>query len=136
MVLDEPRYSNRYESHQEHFTVLVEDSDLTVSTFHGQGSMAGARAYIQMLNEVVQFFPEDGQRPSLVDLSHFHGTPLRAQLSLGRWMLQHKHQLDKVAVVGARVWERKIAKAIMKISRFNRLEFFADQASARAWLGV
>ncbi len=116
--------------------MVVEDSDLTVSTFHGKGSMDGTRAYIQMLNEVVQLFPKEGKRPSLVDLSQFHGAPLRAQLSLGRWMLQHRDQLEKVAVVGARAWERKIAKAIMKISRFKRLEFFTEQASAIAWLGV
>ena len=116
--------------------MVVEKSDLTVSTFHGKGSMEGTRAYIQMLSEVVQIFPEEGKRSSLVDLSDFHGTPLRAQLSLSRWMLQHKNQLEKVTVMGARAWERKIAKAIMKISRFKRLEFFVDQASARAWLGV
>jgi len=134
--MSDTKYSNEFETKFEHFTVVVEESELTVSTFNGKGSVKGTRAYMQMLDEILSLFPDGKARPSLVDLSNLQDTPLRSQLMLGRWMLKNRHRVDKVALVGAKAWERKLAQAIMKIARFKRMEFFADQGPAREWLGV
>jgi hypothetical protein len=39
-----------------------------------------------------------------------------------------------VAIVGAKAWERRIAKAVMKIARFKRIDFFEGVDEALCWL--
>jgi hypothetical protein len=132
--MDSDKYNRRFENENGYFTVRVDENFLCTSTFFGRGSMVGTRAFIQMLEEISHLLSSGAKYQSLLDLTGLRGTPLRAQLSLGRWMLKNKGRVDKVAIVGAKAWERRIAKAVMKIARFKRIDFFQGVDEALCWL--
>jgi len=116
--------------------VITLDSDHHVTIeFDGRGTMGGVRAFVQILDEIGEIVPEGERLFSLMDCRRYKGTPLRAQLTLARWLMLHRSNVGQVAVVGARPWEERLGRAVMKLANMSQLlGFFSSIADARRWL--
>lgn len=133
--LSPTRYANRYDDPGVGwFTVVLDADRVLYSTVAGKGTVKGTRALVAMYEEIVAL-REDGETvDAFMDLTQLSKTPLRAQIILGKWLLTRRALLGRLAVFGAKPWERKIAQAVLKVARFDRAAFFKTQAEAARWL--
>lgn len=118
-----------------HITFTLDARFRSRSRLAGQGSMAGVRAYVAILDEAVATFGRDRTTTALVDLTELRDPPLRAQLVLGKWLLSHRKQVERVAVFGGRPIEMKVAQFVMTLARIDGVGFFQDEAAAVRFLG-
>ena len=133
--LEPLRYSNRYDDPGVGwFTVVLDADRILTTTINGTGTVHGTRALVAMYDEISSKREGDEVVDSVMDLRGLSKTPLRAQAIMGKWLLKHRHEIDRVAMVGAKPWERKVAQAVLKVARFERAAFFETLAQASAWL--
>ena len=129
------RYSNRYEDPGVGwFTVVLDADRVLFTTVDGKGTVVGTRALVAMYDEVSAMRVDGETVDAFMDLRAFSKTPLRAQAIMGKWLIKHRHQIDRIALVGAKPWERKIAQAVLKFARFDRAAFFETPEEAGTWL--
>ena len=103
-------------------------------TFHGAGTMNGAHALVDMLDEVARVVPVGTVVNACIDLTELTKSPVRSQFLLGKWLIKHRNQLAHCAIFGARPWEKRLASAVMSIARFQRARFFDTGDEAADWL--
>ena len=116
------------------FTLLAHASGRrAIMTAVGRGTMDGAHAMVAFLDKALLATEE--QASALMLIGGVESTPNRAQFLLGKWLMSHKARVGKVAVVGAKAWERKLAQAICAMASFKTLTFHQTEAEGRAWLG-
>jgi len=128
-------YSNRHDDPGAGWATVVLDAQRILFTkVQGKGSVKGTRAVIAMWDEAEELRQGGEQVDGFLDLEGLTKTPLRAQAILAKWLILHLSQIGRVAIFGARPWERKIARAVMKIARFNRADFFVTREEAGRWL--
>ena len=72
-----------------HFRHTLTADRRGVTRHHGKGSMAGVRAWIDMLEASKVHVSRDAPVTAMVDLSELHGSPIRAQVLLGVGRLDH-----------------------------------------------
>jgi hypothetical protein len=130
------RFDKSYDDGQSRFRFTVDEAYLTIIRFHGKGNMDSAHAFIGMLDEALDVLGRDRKTTAIVDLSDLHGSPLRAQFILGKWLFKNKAIINGIAVFGAAPWETTLAKAIFKIAGMSRVTFCKTEPEARRWLGV
>lgn len=129
------RYTNRHDDPGVGWFTIVLDADRIIhTTVQGKGTVKGTRALVRMFDEIAELRTTDETVDAFMDLTGLSKTPLRAQAILGKWLLLHHKEIDRVAVFGARPWERRIAQAILKIARFDRAAFFKTRDEAARWL--
>ena len=116
------------------FTMTVDQSHFGVTRMFGKGTMAGTRAFVEMLDESVTVVGEDVYVRALVDLRELTGSPLRSQILLGKWLLKNKHRFHRIAVFGGDPWEMKLARAIATLARFKNIGFYGDETPALSYL--
>jgi len=133
-LMSEPLFERSYRDHKSWFTAQAHDRYRIVVRFHGRGTIEGTKAFLAVMDESIAEFPEELPKSALLDVSDFRKTPLRSQILMGHWLLTKKHLVGHVALVGARAWERAIAKAVMKLARMNRIDFFKTEIAALQWL--
>lgn len=115
---------------------IVVDAELrAIVHFRGDGSMPGAKALIDLMDDIREELGRDKVLTGLVDMRELSGAPLRAQFLIGKWLFQNKRQLASIAVFGGRPFEMKIAKAVMKIGGMKNATFVNRVDEAVAWLG-
>lgn len=112
----------------------VDDSYRGLARMIGKGTMEGARMYVSILDEAKAFVGTEAKTRGIVDLRELYGAPFRAQFLLGRWLLRNKESFDRLAVFGGRPFEMKIARAIAKIARMDRIGFFDREQEALDYL--
>ena len=133
--LEPIRYSNRYEDPGVGWFTVVLDADRVLhATIHGKGTVKGTRAIVAMFEEVAALRQGDEQVDGFMDLRGLSKTPLRAQAILAKWLITRRGAIHRVALFGARPWERKVAQAVLKLARFDRAAFFKTHDEAVAWL--
>ena len=133
--LDPTRYTNRYDDPGVGwFTVTVDSDHVLFVAIHGKGTMPGTRALVAMFDEIATKREGDETLDVFMDLTGLSKTPLRAQAIMGKWLLVNRGLVGRVAIFGAKTWERKMAQAIFKVARFNRASLFKTQAEAASWL--
>jgi len=133
--LSPTRYANRYEDPAVGwFTVTLDADRVLFVTIHGKGTMRGTKALLAMFDDIVALREDGEQVDAFFDLSGLTKTPLRAQASMAKWLIAHRDLVNRVALVGARAWERKIAQAVLKLARFDRAAFFKSHDEAARWL--
>ena len=133
--LEPIRYSNRYDDPGFGWFTVVLDADRVLhTTINGKGTVPGTRALLAMYDEVAALREADEQVDGLMDLTGLSKTPLRAQAIMAKWLILHRHEIKRVALFGARPWERKIAQAVLKVARFDRAAFFKTRDEAARWL--
>lgn len=133
--LSPARYANRYEDPATGWFTVTLDADLVLFvTIDGKGTMKGTKAMIGMFNEIAALREEGEQVDAFFDLVGLTKTPLRAQAILAKWLIGHRDLVNRIALVGARAWERKIAQAVLKLARFDRAAFFKSHDEAARWL--
>ncbi|PIE16344.1 MAG: hypothetical protein CSA66_07425 [Proteobacteria bacterium] len=115
--------------------VSADAEDRGAVYFSGAGSMAGARALTELLDELRALIGTDKRFVAIVDLRDLAGAPLRAQFHIGKWLFARKRQIERVAVFGGRPFEMRIARAVMKIARMREASFFDSLDDALRWLG-
>lgn len=103
-------------------------------TLRGTGNTEGTAAFLHMLSEMYAKLPAAHAADTIIVCDNYRGTPLRAQFQIGSWLVRHKSQTGKVAIVGAQPWEARIGKAVMKIARMKSIAFFKQQDAALAWI--
>ena len=129
------RYSNRYDDPGVGwFTVAVDSDHMLVVAIHGKGTMKGTRALVVMFDEITYMREDDEILDVMMDLSDLSKTPLRAQAVMGKWLVTSRAFVDRVAIAGAKAWERRMAQAIFKLARFDRAALFKSPEQACAWL--
>lgn len=132
--MSEPIFEREYRDHKTWFTAQAVDPYRIVVRFHGRGTVEGTQAFLRVIDEAIEAYPDELPKCALLDVSDLQKTPLRSQIIMGHWLLTKKHLIGHVALLGARRWERAIAKAVMKIARMNRIDFFKTEGAATQWL--
>lgn len=118
------------------FRLTVDGEYRGIVRAHGKGNMDGSRALLGMMDRVIAGSGASGKQfTGLIDMREVHSSPLRAQFLIGKWLFRQKKNFSRAAVFGARPWEAKIARAVLKIARFHNVGFFDEEASAREYLG-
>jgi len=102
--------------------------------FRGSGSPKSTHALLNLLTKMYAKIPKGRQAFALLDCSAYTTTPLRAQFSIGKWVLQNRSKTGYVAVVGAQKREKQIGEAIFKIAQIDRIKFFQEHTKAQLWL--
>ena len=129
------RYTNRYDDPGVgSFTVVVDSDEVFYVTIRGKGTVKGTRALVAMFDEVATLREGDETLDVFMDLTALSKTPLRAQAILGKWLLKNHGLVRRIAMVGAKAWERKLAQAVLKVARFDRAAFFKGAMEAQRWL--
>jgi hypothetical protein len=133
--LDPTRYSKRHDDPGVGwFTVVVDADQVLFVAIHGKGTVPGTRALVAMFDEIATLREGDETLDVFMDLSGLSKTPLRAQAIMGKWLLVNRGLVGRVAIFGAKPWERKITQAILKVARFDRASLFKTRAEAASWL--
>lgn len=118
------------------FDLRVTEEGLSTTRFFGRGSLEITHAFIDALDEGIDVVPDELIVRGRVDMSELEGTPLRAQFLVGKWLLKNKQRFAKIAVFGARPWEAKVARAVMKIARMRNVGFFDTDREADDYLAL
>lgn len=103
--------------------------------FYGKGTMTGARAFLTMLDEMVALSPTGARADTVLDTRELDSAPLRSQLILTKWMIQNRHFVDRIAMLGAKPMVRRLASAVLRAARFDSLRFARTPEEAAAWTG-
>lgn len=135
LLSDEKIYEKTYDDGSVKIEIALDKQFRSLTRFYGKGTMGGARAFVAMLDEMVAVAGRENKTQAMSDLSQLHGSPVRAQFVIGKWLFKNKDLVDAVAVFGGRPWEMKLAKAVMKIARLDGVGFFQNQADAERFLG-
>ncbi len=118
------------------FDLVVDADHRGVMVTEGKGTMAGARASLEVLDEALAALGHEPPFSGIVDMRDVTGSPLRASLLLGGWLHKHRHVFGKIAVFGAKPWEMRIARTVAKIARMAKQVGFSNtEAEARRFLG-
>ncbi len=112
----------------------VDEHMFSLVIFSGKGSMDGAREFLKMADEAIEFFGPEYKTKITADLRKLNGAPIRSQFLLGKWLLKNKRYVERIAVFGGRRIEMTIARAVMKIGRMHHVGFFNDEASAKKFI--
>ena len=129
------RYTKRYDDPGVGwFTVVVDSDHMLLVEIHGKGSMPGTRALLAMFDEIASMREGDEILDVLMDLSGLTKTPLRAQAVMAKWLLANRSLVGRVGICGAKPWERRMAKAVLKLARFDRAALFKTRGEAARWL--
>jgi hypothetical protein len=116
--------------------ITVDPSHRTVVVFDGKGSMAGAQALIDLVESIRDELGHHILITALVDMRRLDGAPLRAQFTLGKWLLMRRKQMDKIAIFGGKPFEMGIARAVMTIAGMGSKANFGNHLEqALAFLG-
>ncbi len=118
------------------FDLYVDSAHRALMVTEGKGTMAGARASIATLEEGLATLGQSPPFTGIVDVRDVTGSPLRAQVTLGRWLLRHRHVFGRIAVLGAAPWEARLGHAIAHIARMQaKVSFVATERQGRRFLG-
>lgn len=118
------------------FRMSIDKNHCAVVRFYGKGTMAGTRAFLASLDEGRAQLGDANDVRAMIDLSSLDGVPLRAQLSLGKWLLANKQHFHCIAVYGGKAWEMNFARAVAKIARFKNIGFYEDEERSLSYLNT
>lgn len=106
---------------------ITVDSEYRMAVvFTGKGSMAGAKALVDLIDSLRTELGHHVMISALVDMRRIDGAPLRAQIVLGRWLMMSKKQIAKVAIFGGKPFEMGIARAVMTIAGMGQKASFGN----------
>jgi hypothetical protein len=115
------------------FSMILREDRCLESAFFGNGHLDITHAFVDALEKALAV-AGPAPVPGIVDLKELQKSPLRAQFVLGKWLLKNKARFTKLALCGAKPWEAKLAKMIMKIAGMKDFSFFDDLATGQRWL--
>ncbi len=76
-----------------------------------------------------------GERANiLIDVSRVTTVPARTPLVLGRWILAHRHQLERAAVVVNNGVIRAVTRTVFRIAGVPGVCITTDPAEAHRWV--
>jgi hypothetical protein len=131
-----PLYHRVHQGAQSGFTLELTRSLLLHIALTGKGTMSGVEELLACLEESEKLLAPEDRILALVDLSHLDGAPLRAQLRLGKWLLQRRERARRVAIFGGKPIEIAVARTVMKIARMKQVGFYSHEHEARDFLGI
>lgn len=135
--LDDPKWTltRTWEEPGQSLAMAVDGALRVAVPLRGRGSMAGAQALVEVMEDIRDALGHDKVFTAVVDLRELDGSPLRAQFLLGKWLFRRKAQLERVAVFGGRPFEMRLARAVMKIAMMRNAGFFNTLHEAIGWMG-
>jgi len=135
--LDDPRWitTRTWSEPGQVLHIAVDDQLRAAVHLAGKGSMGGARALIDVMEDIRDALGHEKVFTAVVDLRELDGSPLRAQFLLGKWLFKRKQQLERVAVFGGKPFEMQLARAVMKIAMMRNAGFFDSADEALRWMG-
>jgi hypothetical protein len=107
----------------------------TTAILSGRGTVKGAKALTDILDEAADKLGRHNRTSSLVSLERLYDSPIRGQLILGKWLYQNRQLVKIISVYGGKPWEMKMARAVMQIAQINNAGFFQTEAEAKRFLG-
>lgn len=132
--MTDPRYRNEYRTPTNLIECICADDWRTMVRISGIGTVDGAHVLVEMLDDIMALDPSR-TGASIMDVSGVTKTPVRVQFVLGKWLLKNRKRVERVALVGAKPWEQKLAKAVMRIARFDHVAILETIPEALAFLG-
>ena len=99
----------------------------------GTGSIEGMRAWTASFNRATTVCGPVEPLWVRLDLTHFEGAPLPAQLTLVKWLVQNQHRLKKMGLIGGDTGALRVARAVHKLLPFqHRVVFYDDPDELQA----
>jgi hypothetical protein len=115
--------------------VLAQDAPLAWVTIQGVGDMPGLYALLGYLDEAAGRLAPGERVRILIDVSRVSHVPPRVPLALGRWILAHRHQLERAGVVVSGGIVQVLTRTVFRIAGVGGVRITTDAASARRWVG-
>ncbi|MEZ4268532.1 MAG: hypothetical protein R3F39_19375 [Myxococcota bacterium] len=124
-----------YDDGEVRIEVGIDPGYNTTAVLAGRGTVKGAKALCDILDDAANKLGRHNRTRSLVSLEKLHDSPIRGQLILGKWLFQNRSLVDAIAVYGGKPWEMKLARAAMQIAQVSNAGFFQTEAEAKRFLG-
>lgn len=115
--------------------VLARGAPLAWVTIRGQGNVAGLEALVRQLDACSALLERGERVRILVDVSGVTLVPARAPLVLGRWILGHRHQLDRAGVVVSSGIVQALTRTVFRIAGVPGVLITTETGEARRWVG-
>jgi len=125
-------YRTSYDEPESWF-VLEARRDGRIDIRFGPGSIPAVVALIRAWEHVFATLPATQPVTILADMTEAAHASLRVQYMIGRWLLDHKARLHKIAVHGAGALQVAIVSSVMAVARIHRIKFFTGKDAAVAW---
>ena len=132
--MTDPRYRNEYRTPTHLIECICAEDWRAMVRIGGKGTVEGAHILVGMLDDIVALDPSR-TGACIMDISDVTKTPVRVQFVLGKWLLKNRKRVEQIALVGAKPWEQKIAKAVTKIARYEHIAILSTIPEALAFLG-
>ena len=88
-----------YKDEHVHFVVTCTEQGILEAVFVGTGSKTGTETFISIVEHALENFSPK-TLCVLMDLRQQSSVPLRTQLRMGKWLLQVKDKIGKIAILG------------------------------------
>ncbi len=124
-----------YDDGEVRIEVGIDPGYNTTATLAGRGTVRGAKALCEMLDDAANRLGRHNRTRSLVSLEALHDSQIRGQLILGRWLFKNRSLVDAIAVYGGKPWEMRLARAAMQIAQVSSAGFFQTHGEAKRFLG-
>ncbi len=113
---------------------LIEDHDGKVLTVRATGKLA-TEDYDHFLPEIERLIKQHGKLRVLFDMHNFHGWNLGAAWADLKFDIKHYNDIERLAVVGERDWEKWMTTFCRPFTT-AKIKYFdhSDREQACAWV--
>lgn len=114
--------------------IEIDPSGSTYMTVRLSGKLT-AEDYEQLVPAVEKVIKERGTLRMLIEMRDFHGWDLAATWEDTKFGLRHYHDIDRLAMVGEKVWQRGMAVFCKPFTR-AAIKYFdvSEIDEARSWV--
>jgi hypothetical protein len=110
----------------------ADKSDLINFQF-GPGSVAAVMSLIGGWEHMWATLDPSKDVIIIADMSQAKTASLRVQYLIGKWLLQHKIRIRRIAICGAGTIQVAIVQSVMTLARIKRVRFFTNKDKALRW---
>ncbi len=104
-------------------------------TIEGEGNLPGLEDLVSYLDECSRRLSPGERVRILIDVSRVTHVPARAPLLIGRWILAHRHQLERAGVVVGGGVVQALTRTVFRIAGVPGVRITTDAGEARRWVG-
>ena len=127
-------FEESYSDRTVRLTVTMDAAFFMNVQFVGRGTMGGARRFTELVDQARSMPGAHGKVSGIVNLTELTGSPLRAQVVIGRWLMGCRDAFLGIAIVGGGRIERRIAKVVTSMAQMTNVGFTETLAEGEAFL--
>ena len=110
-----------YNDSKVHFVVTCSDTGILKAVFTGAGSKKGTETFIALVEQALEKFSSNNLCV-LMDLRNQSSVPFSTQIKMGKWLMDIKDKISKIAILGG----GRTAQLISKGAKLQQIQFFKD----------